>query len=68
MLNSTSAVILEDIVKGSFHIYPSQKAANFIVKGSILALGCMSMLLVLVVEQLGSILMVIIILNFKKYI
>lgn len=58
MLNSTSAVILEDIVKGSFHYYPTERMSYFVVKGSILALGCLSMVLVLVVEHLGTVLMV----------
>lgn len=59
MLNSTSAVILEDIVKGSFHFRPSERCAGFIVKGSILILGGLAMLFLLVVEKLGTILMVI---------
>lgn len=58
MLNSTAAVILEDIYKGCFNGQPTGRAAAFIVKGSILILGVIAMLLLLVVDKLGGILVV----------
>ncbi|XP_037038899.1 sodium-coupled monocarboxylate transporter 2-like isoform X3 [Bradysia coprophila] len=56
VLNSTAAVLLEDICKGCFNGKPNDKVAGFIVKGSILALGALAMLFLFVVEKLGGIL------------
>lgn len=58
MLNSTAGVILEDIIRGTARRRPSEKHANYIVKGSIAILGVIAMLLVLVVENLGGVLAV----------
>lgn len=58
VLNSTAAVILEDIFKGCFKCRPTARAAAFIVKGSILMLGVIAMILLIVVEKLGGILVV----------
>lgn len=58
VLNSTAAVILEDIYKGCFHGEPTDRAAAFIVKGSILILGVIAMILLFVIEKLGGILVV----------
>lgn len=58
VLNSTSAVLLEDILKGCFKVNPSEKVANYFVKGSIFVLGASSMGLLFVVEKLGGILSV----------
>lgn len=56
VLNSTAAVLLEDIFKGCFNWTPSDKVAGLIVKGSILILGALAMIFLLVVEKLGGIL------------
>lgn len=62
VLNSTAAVLLEDICKGCFNGKPNDKVAGFIVKGSILALGALALALLFVVEKLGGILGVCIVL------
>jgi solute carrier family 5 (sodium-coupled monocarboxylate transporter), member 8/12 len=56
VLNSTAAVLLEDILKGCFNVRPTEKVASYFVKGSIVVLGTIAMLLTLVVEKLGGIL------------
>lgn len=56
MLNSTAGVLLEDICRGCFKGQPSERTAYVIVKGSILVLGVVSMILLIVVAQLGGIL------------
>lgn len=56
VLNSTAAVLLEDILKGCFKCKPSEKAAAIFVKGSILVLGATAMGFLFVVEKLGGIL------------
>lgn len=56
MLNSTAGVLLEDICRGCFKGKPSERTAYVIVKGSILVLGVLSMILLVVVAQLGGIL------------
>lgn len=56
VLNSTAGVLLEDICRGCLKRDPSEKAANFIVKSSIIVLGILSMVFLLVVERLGGIL------------
>ncbi|KRG02560.1 sodium-coupled monocarboxylate transporter 2 isoform X1 [Drosophila mojavensis] len=56
VLNSTSLVILEDIVRGCFKIQPSERASTILVKGSILVLGVIALSLVLVLEHLSGVL------------
>lgn len=56
VLNSTAAVLLEDILKGCFKVQPSEKNAALFVKGSILMLGVISMAFLFIVERLGGIL------------
>lgn len=56
VLNSTAGVLLEDICRGCLKRNPSEKAANFIVKSSIIILGILSMVFLCVVEKLGGIL------------
>lgn len=56
VLNSTSAVLLEDIFKGCFKVQPSERSAALIVKGSILVLGGLAMGFLFVVERLGGVL------------
>lgn len=56
ILNSTAGVLLEDICRGCFKSQPSERASNAIVKGSVLALGALSLIFLLVVEKLGGIL------------
>jgi Na+/proline symporter len=56
VLNSTAAVLLEDILKGCFKKNPSERASAIFVKGSILVLGAATMGFLFVVEKLGGIL------------
>lgn len=56
VLNSTSAVLYEDILKGVFKINPSERNASLFVKGSILILGALAMGCLFIVEKLGGIL------------
>jgi len=56
VLNSTAAVLLEDILKGCFKRKPSEKAAAIFVKSSILVLGGVAMGFLFIVEKLGGIL------------
>lgn len=56
ILNSTAGVLLEDICRGCFKGQPSEKASNAIVKGSVIALGALSLVFLLIVEKLGGIL------------
>lgn len=58
VLNSTALVIQEDIVKGCFKKKLSPKAANILVKSSILTLGIIGMVLIFVLEHLSGILSV----------
>ncbi|XP_055713749.1 sodium-coupled monocarboxylate transporter 1 isoform X2 [Phlebotomus papatasi] len=58
VLNSTSAVLLEDILKGCFKVQPNERWAAIFVKSSIILLGCVAMALIFVVERLGGILSV----------
>lgn len=58
VLNSTAGVLLEDIFKGCFKGQPSEASAALIVKGSVLVLGCLTMVLLMVVDKLGGILVV----------
>ncbi|XP_055918900.1 sodium-coupled monocarboxylate transporter 2-like isoform X2 [Eupeodes corollae] len=58
VLNCTSAVLLEDIVKGCFKIHLSEKASHFLVKTSVVVFGVIATLLVVVLEKLGGILAV----------
>lgn len=56
VLNSTAAVLLEDILKGCFKCKPSEKTAAIFVKSSILVLGAAAMGFLFIVEKLGGIL------------
>lgn len=56
VLNSTAAVLLEDILKGCFKYKPTEKVAAIFVKSSILVLGAASMGFLFVVDKLGGIL------------
>lgn len=56
VLNSTAAVLLEDILKGCFKRQPSERAAAIFVKSSILVLGGITMGFLFIVEKLGGIL------------
>lgn len=56
VLNSTSLVILEDIVRGCFRMQPSERASTVLVKSSIIVLGLVALSLVLVLEQLSGVL------------
>lgn len=65
VLNSTAAVLLEDIFKGCFKRNPNERVSALIVKGSILVLGALSMAFLFVVERLGGILGVCVVLYFQ---
>lgn len=56
VLNSTSAVLLEDILKGCFKIHPNEKWAAIFVKTCILVLGGAAMGFLFIVEKLGGVL------------
>lgn len=56
VLNSTAAVLLEDIIKGCFKQKPTEKLAAIYVKTSILLLGGAAMGFLFVVEKLGGVL------------
>lgn len=56
ILNSTSAVLYEDILKGVFKINPSERNASIFVKLSIFVLGSLAMCCLFIVEKLGGIL------------
>ncbi|XP_053690514.1 sodium-coupled monocarboxylate transporter 1-like isoform X2 [Sabethes cyaneus] len=58
VLNSTSAVLLEDILKGLFRVNPSPFVANIFVRGSVVVLGLAAMGCLFVIEKLGGILSV----------
>lgn len=56
VLNSTAAVLLEDILKGCFKYQPTERTAAIFVKSSILFLGAAAMGFLFIVEKLGGIL------------
>jgi solute carrier family 5 (sodium-coupled monocarboxylate transporter), member 8/12 len=56
VLNSTAAVLLEDILKGCFKCRPTEKTAAIFVKTSILVLGLAAMGFLFIVEKLGGVL------------
>lgn len=56
ILNSTAAILYEDILKGLFKINLNEKQSNWFVKSSILVLGAIAMGGVFIVEKLGGIL------------
>uniref|UniRef100_A0A182P0H2 Sodium-coupled monocarboxylate transporter 1 n=1 Tax=Anopheles epiroticus TaxID=199890 RepID=A0A182P0H2_9DIPT len=58
VLNSTSAVLLEDILKGLFRVNPSPFVANVFVRGSVVVLGLAAMGCLFIIEKLGGILSV----------
>ncbi|XP_058452646.1 sodium-coupled monocarboxylate transporter 1 isoform X2 [Malaya genurostris] len=58
VLNSTSAVLLEDILKGLFRVNPTPFVANLFVRGSVVVLGLAAMGCLFIIERLGGILSV----------
>lgn len=56
VLNSTAAVIHEDIIKGFFNVRLEEQKAFWVVKSIILILGILTLCLMMVVEKLGSVL------------
>ncbi|XP_062548311.1 sodium-coupled monocarboxylate transporter 1 [Armigeres subalbatus] len=58
VLNSTSAVLLEDILKGMFRAKPSPRVANIFVRCSVVVLGVAAMGCLFIIEKLGGILSV----------
>uniref|UniRef100_A0A182TAB5 Sodium-coupled monocarboxylate transporter 1 n=1 Tax=Anopheles maculatus TaxID=74869 RepID=A0A182TAB5_9DIPT len=58
ILNTTSGVLLEDILKGLFRITPSSLVANIVVRGSVVVLGLAAMGCLFIVDKLDGILIV----------
>ncbi|XP_055638784.1 sodium-coupled monocarboxylate transporter 1 isoform X2 [Toxorhynchites rutilus septentrionalis] len=58
VLNSTSAVLFEDILKGLFRVNPSPFMANVFVRSSVIVLGLAAMGCLFIIEKLGGILSV----------
>lgn len=58
VLNSTSLVIYEDIIKGTFRCNVPEKASKWVLKGCIVILGAVSLGMVFVIEKLGNVLQV----------
>ncbi|XP_033235662.1 sodium-coupled monocarboxylate transporter 2-like isoform X1 [Drosophila pseudoobscura] len=56
MLNCTSLVVLEDIVRGCFKMEPSERVSTILVKSTIIVLGFVAVSLVFVLEKLSGIL------------
>ncbi|KAF2899841.1 hypothetical protein ILUMI_06345 [Ignelater luminosus] len=56
ILNSTSAVVLEDFVKGCLRIQIQERTATYLVKIVVLTLGAMSIGFLFIVEHMGGIL------------
>ncbi|KAH8334384.1 hypothetical protein KR059_009470, partial [Drosophila kikkawai] len=54
--NSTSLVILEDIVRGCFKMQPGERASTILVKSSILVLGVLAFALIFLLEQASGVL------------
>lgn len=58
VLNSTSGVLLEDILKGMFRVNPKPRTANIFVRSSVVVLGLAAMGCLFIIEKLGGILSV----------
>ncbi|XP_040169732.1 sodium-coupled monocarboxylate transporter 1-like isoform X1 [Anopheles arabiensis] len=58
ILNTTSGVLLEDILKGLFRVTPSSLVANIVVRGSVVVLGLAAMGCLFIVDKLDGILIV----------
>uniref|UniRef100_A0A182K6Z5 Sodium-coupled monocarboxylate transporter 1 n=1 Tax=Anopheles christyi TaxID=43041 RepID=A0A182K6Z5_9DIPT len=58
ILNTTSGVLLEDILKGLFRVTPSSLVANIVVRGSVVVLGIAAMGCLFIVDKLDGILIV----------
>ncbi|XP_052892482.1 sodium-coupled monocarboxylate transporter 1-like [Anopheles moucheti] len=58
ILNTTSGVLLEDILKGLFRVTPSSFVANVVVRGSVVVLGLAAMGCLFIVDKLDGILIV----------
>ncbi|XP_037709460.1 sodium-coupled monocarboxylate transporter 2-like [Drosophila subpulchrella] len=57
-LNSTSLVILQDIVRGCFKMQPGERASTIVVKSSVVILGIVSFAMVFLLEKVSGILSV----------
>nr|XP_044251077.1 sodium-coupled monocarboxylate transporter 1-like [Drosophila takahashii] len=55
-LNSTSLVILQDIIRGCFKMQPGEKASAIFVKSSIVILGVIAFALVFILEKVSGVL------------
>nr|XP_044251029.1 sodium-coupled monocarboxylate transporter 2 [Drosophila takahashii] len=55
-LNSTSLVILHDIIRGCFKMQPGERASNIVVKSSIVLLGIIAFAMVFLLEKASGIL------------
>ncbi|XP_016994318.2 sodium-coupled monocarboxylate transporter 1-like isoform X2 [Drosophila takahashii] len=56
LLNSTSLVLLQDIVRGCFKMQPGEKASAIFVKSSIVVMGAIAFALVFVIEKVSGVL------------
>ncbi|XP_052852917.1 sodium-coupled monocarboxylate transporter 1-like [Drosophila gunungcola] len=56
MFNSTSLVILEDIVRGCFKMQPGERASAILVKSSVVILGVITFALLFILEKVSGIL------------
>lgn len=55
-LNSTSLVILQDLVRGCFKMELGERASTIVVKGSIVVLGLLAFAMVFVLEKVSGVL------------
>ncbi|KAH8352703.1 hypothetical protein KR084_005765, partial [Drosophila pseudotakahashii] len=55
-LNSTSLVILQDIVRGCFKMQPGERASSIVVKSSVVLLGIIAFAMVFFLEKVSGIL------------
>jgi len=55
-LNSTSLVILQDLVRGCFKMELGEWASTIVVKGSIVVLGLLAFAMVFVLEKVSGVL------------
>ncbi|XP_016973085.2 sodium-coupled monocarboxylate transporter 1 [Drosophila rhopaloa] len=56
VLNSTSLVILNDVVRGCFKMQPGEKASTILVKSSIIVMGFIAFALLFILEKVSGLL------------
>lgn len=55
-MNAAAAIVLEDFCKGLMFKNISEKAANLLIKITVIVTGCMCVGLVYIVEKMGTVL------------